>query len=48
MTVVYTACHESIGSFNDTEYIVHMLNRVCTFVNGLDIHDATSAVRRQG
>ena len=28
MTVVYTSCHEPIGSFNDTEYIVHMLNRV--------------------
>lgn len=27
MTVVYTACHETIGNFNDTEYIVHMLNR---------------------
>ena len=28
MTVVYSSCHSVIGSFNDTEYIVHMLNRV--------------------
>lgn len=29
MAVVYAKCHEEIGHFNDTEFIVHMLNRVC-------------------
>lgn len=27
MAVVYAQCHEAIGSFNDTEFIVTMLNR---------------------
>jgi hypothetical protein len=28
MAVVYNKCYEEIGYFNDTEFIVHMLNRV--------------------
>lgn len=31
MTVVYAKCHEAIGHFNDTEFIVHMLNKVNTY-----------------
>ena len=27
MTIVYTKCHEEIGSFHDTKYIVAMLER---------------------
>ena len=29
MTIVYFRCHEEIGAFNDTRYIVGMLERVC-------------------
>ena len=29
MTTVYTQFNDVIGPFNDTEYIVIMLNRVC-------------------
>ena len=29
MTKVYGKCHEEIGAFNDTKYIVGMLDRVC-------------------
>ena len=37
MTKVYGKCHEEIGAFNDTKYIVGMLDRVrlqfvCLFV----------------
>lgn len=28
MTIVYGRCHEEIGAFNDTRYIVGMLERV--------------------
>lgn len=28
MTIVYGKCHEEIGAFNDTRYIVGMLERV--------------------
>ena len=28
MTIVYFRCHEEIGAFNDTRYIVGMLERV--------------------
>ena len=28
MTKVYGKCHEEIGAFNDTKYIVGMLDRV--------------------
>ncbi len=28
MTIVYARCHEEIGAFNDTKYIVGMLERV--------------------
>jgi hypothetical protein len=28
MTIVYGKCHEEIGAFNDTKYIVGMLERV--------------------
>lgn len=31
MTKVYGKCHEEIGAFNDTKYIVGMLDRVCLF-----------------
>lgn len=30
MTIVYGKCHEEIGAFNDTRYIVGMLERVRT------------------
>lgn len=29
MTKVYGKCNEEIGAFNDTKYIVGMLDRVC-------------------
>lgn len=32
MTIVYGRCHEEIGAFNDTKYIVGMLERV-RFIN---------------
>ena len=47
MTVVYTSCHEAIGSFNDTEYIVHMLNRVrCDDVLHRSLIDGSARTRR--
>ena len=34
MTKVYGKCHEEIGAFNDTKYIVGMLDRVRLVVGG--------------
>jgi len=34
MTIVYGRCYEEIGAFNDTRYIVGMLERVSTAVDG--------------
>ena len=29
LAIVYSKCYEDIGAFNDTRYIVQMLDRVC-------------------
>ena len=33
MAIVYGKCHEEIGGFNDTKYIVGMLDRVRDLYN---------------
>jgi DnaJ family protein C protein 13 len=42
MTIVYGRCHDEIGAFNDTRYIVGMLERVsiiryCYFLTGRNV-----------
>jgi len=33
MTKVYSKCHDEIGAFNDTRYIVGMLEKVTSLLN---------------
>lgn len=40
MTIVYGRCYEEIGAFNDTKYILGMLDRVCSYHTFSVVHDS--------